>query len=221
MCLYRLFLIIFLLAIAMSFSSLIYFLAIIYILLLWRFRTVRFELKILITLFQFLIIIFGSFLLAKLIPEMMANLDISGFWSRRIRSLFEEIQMMISGNWRYSSNSLEWSNRVRLVSIFENLKIFVSRPIFGFGVGSVTSHGSTAMLLSGGGIISTLLWVKFNFLLERIKISYEYVAVILVFLLVNIFNSLSLRPFFDISAIVFSSSMIVIFSLKEKKIEKV
>lgn len=214
--LYRLGILLLLLAVSMSFSSVLYFIAIIHIGLLWRFKAIKIEKKVLLNLLQLASIVLLFFLATQFLPEWIKRLSTTGFWERRIKSMFEEISMVISGDWRHSTRSLEWSNRVRILSIYENMKIFLLRPIFGFGLGSVVSHSSTMMLLSGGGVVTTLMWARVNFLLGRLKITYEYVIVIIVFLAINIFNSLSFRPFFDISALVFSLSIITIFGLKEE-----
>ncbi|MBM7710853.1 hypothetical protein [Enterococcus xiangfangensis] len=217
--LYRLASLLLLLAVSMSFSSLIYFVAIIHIVLLWKFRNMRIEKKILWGVLQLAILLVLVFLVTQVLPELVKELSVTGFWGRRIRSVFEEISIVTSGRWRQSSHSLEWSNRVRLLSIYENAKVFLLRPIFGFGLGSVVSHSSTMMLLSGGGVVFALIWARFNFLLGRLKVTYEYLIVIVVFLAVNVFNSLSFRPFFDISAIIFSLSIVIIFGLKEGSYE--
>lgn len=216
--LYKILIIIFLLATSMSFSSLIYMIAILNIIMLWIFRRSNSQRKIFVATFQIILFILLLFIIINILPPFINKLDVTGFWGRRITSLFEEISMVTSGNWKYSSTSLEWSNRVRILSIYENLRIFLIRPVFGFGLGSVTSHSSTSMLLSGAGIISVFLWIRFNFLFKKIKKTYEYTIVIIIFLIVNTFNSLALRPFFDISAILFSLSIIILLDLKERDI---
>lgn len=52
------------------------------------------------------------------------------------------------------------SSRVRLVSIISTLKLFIYRPLFGIGIGTTSSHGSLASIISGLGILGTIFWLR-------------------------------------------------------------
>ncbi|MGG7198604.1 hypothetical protein ACQPUI_18045 [Clostridium butyricum] len=149
------------------------------------------------------------------LSRIFDGLSTSSFFERRIKSLIEEIQLVVSGNWIYSNNSLEWSNRVRILSVFETLKLIIYRPIFGLGIASITCHGSTAMLLSSIGILGTYLWISFTFfsssIIKNITNKKYYILAISVWMLTNMLNSLGLRPFYEFSTIMLMISFVFLF----------
>lgn len=53
------------------------------------------------------------------------------------------------------------SEHVRVISIIENLKIFLSRPFFGIGIGTTYAHGALPSILSNIGILGFLTWFVF------------------------------------------------------------
>lgn len=137
------------------------------------------------------------------------------FFSRRISSLIEEKDVIFNGGWQTANTALEWSNRVRLLSIFMTLKAFIARPLFGYGFGTITCHGATAMMLAGTGIFGVYFWTKFNFYISSIitpnlnKKYFNYTIVI--FLFVNLFNSFGLRPFHELHSFFFAISICLLF----------
>lgn len=143
-------------------------------------------------------------------------LDSEGFFSRRILSLVEEFTVLSNDTWQQETEALEWSNRVRLLSVFMSIKAFVSRPVFGYGLGSITCHGSTVMMLSGVGLIGIAIWVRFFFSNIRNRFSfinkgYFRMSVIL-FLAINMLNSLALRPFYEFHTFFIAISFVVFYS---------
>lgn len=162
----------------------------------------KFLLIICVIVVIFLIILMGT----SLINGMSTN--INNFWSRRIVSVFEELQLIFSGRWKTATTALEWSNRSRLLSVFETLKLIIYRPILGFGTGAVTSHGSSSMLLAGVGTLGTLCWFKVVFYGKisgfNNKYLYKsgYLAVISIWFMINMLNSMGLRPFYEMSALI-------------------
>lgn len=155
------------------------------------------------------------------------SISSDNFWSRRIISVYEELGLVFSGEWKNQSTSLEWSNRVRLLSVFETLKLMVYRPIFGHGIASVTSHGSTSMLLAGTGIVGTLLWLKFSFFQSiefvsdvKVKVNKYYIWAITIWMGVNLLNSLGLRPFYEITTFVLMISFRILFLNKRIFVER-
>lgn len=162
--------------------------------------------KILLILLSFI----GVCLLIGISYTLIDNLsvDSNNFWSRRIVSLFQEIKLIFSGEWKTATTSLEWSNRSRLLSVFETLKLIIYRPIFGFGIGAVTSHGSSSMMLAGTGLLGMLYWIKVVFygkisgFNNKCLSNSGYLAVILVWFMINMLNSMGLRPFYEISTLI-------------------
>lgn len=86
------------------------------------------------------------------------------------------------------------STRIRLVSIISTLKLIVYRPLFGIGIGTTSSHGSFAAILSGMGIVGTLSWLKaifFNDLKKQFEImNNAYCILILIWCVVGLFASM-------------------------------
>lgn len=147
----------------------------------------------------------------KLLPSIAENMSYSSFWGRRLLSVVEELKVISSGKWLYAKSALEWSNRVRLGSTYETFKLITYRPLFGFGFGSVAAHSSLAMLFSGCGLIGTFCYIKCIFFTGSFTISNKYkglyLSLIIVFLLITLFASLSLRPFYEIWNLVIAQVM--------------
>lgn len=135
--------------------------------------------------------------------NLMSNLSTSGtdFWQRRFASLVEELNLLANGNWLTATTALEWSNRVRLGSTYETFKLVLYRPLFGVGLSAATAHSSLAMLVSGAGIIGTIAYINFiswirNISVRKFNKSLFY-SCLVIYLFMNIFNSLGLRPFYE------------------------
>ncbi len=204
----------------MSFSSVLFIIALIAIYKLYKWNSVQSikgrvkKLLFITALIAFVIIIVFSFNLNSLSSSS------DDFFSRRISSLLEEKDVIFNGSWQTDNTALEWSNRVRLLSIFMTLKAFIARPIFGYGFGTITCHGATAMMLAGTGIFGIYFWAKFNFYVSSIitpnlnKKYFNYAIVI--FLFVNLFNSFALRPFHELHSFFFAISISLLFDSTNK-----
>lgn len=134
---------------SMSFSTYWFLIGIFAIWILkWIQNTPKRETKFIkCSILVIIICVIGTTLLINL-NSIYNNLEAKGFLERRIKSLIEEVDLVLSGNWLTAGDSLEWSNRVRIGSSYETLKLVLYRPIFGVGISAATSHGSTTMLLS-------------------------------------------------------------------------
>ena len=136
------------------------------------------------------------------IPEILSHMQINTFLGRRVISLFQEFSSAFSGNWSMiTSSTLELSNKVRIGSTIETLKLLRYRPLFGLGLTSVTAHSAFAMLLTGCGLIGTYFYLNMAFYIRTIKIvDYKksmYLICIFVYCFMNLFNSLALRPYYE------------------------
>lgn len=196
---------------AMSFSVLLFGAGIIMIgYFYWIRRSNNIQIKNLKKFILVIIIVIGVLFGVLSATSFINELSIStnDFWSRRIVSLFEELQLIFSGEWKFATTALEWSNRSRLLSVFETMKLIIYRPLFGFGIGSVTSHGSSSMLLAGVGIIGTFYWFKVVFYSQITGISSKYLRksgyleAIVIWFIINMLNSMGLRPFYEVSTLV-------------------
>jgi len=186
------------LLLCMSFSSVYYFLCLIMIYVFYNAESKGNSSLKIITLIVVLMI--GLYGILSNLSSLAEFVGISSFYGRRLNSVLEELQLLRNGGWLTASTALDWSNRVRLGSIFETIKLIKYRPILGLGLASVTAHSSLVMLMSGAGIIGTLVytyyifgWVKlYNSINNRL-----YMTLIVMFLIINLFNSLGLRPFYE------------------------
>jgi len=133
---------------------------------------------------------------------IIANDD--GFVFGRLSNFIENWQVFFDINNTVTFG--DGSTYVRIMSILQTFAAFLDRPFFGFSIGSVFCHGSTAMLFAGIGLIGVIFWTKFyfyTFYLSK-RLFYHkrlYLAAIIVYFGVNTFNSLSLRPFYDMTLI--------------------
>ena len=200
------FLIILCFAFSMSFSTLFYAICIL-ILLFCIYTEKKGNSLFKLCIITILVIVFIVATI-RLLPTIANNVPIGGFWGRRIHSAAEEVKNISNGTWLSATTALEWSNRVRLGSTYETIKLLKYRPLIGLGLASVTAHSSLAMLLCGCGIIGTYFYIKIMFSAKRddnLRINTSiYLSCIFIFLLMNLLNSLGLRPFYELWTILLS-----------------
>lgn len=169
---------------------------------------------------RYLIILLLPFVLLFFLTTIIGINSDDGFFSRRLLNLFEEMNVIINGNWEISNVSSDWSHRIRLVSVLMTLKSVIYRPVFGYGLGTLYCHGSTAMLLSGIGVVGTYLWVRFMFFTGYIKRNIHihrkiYMSAVILFLFVNTFSSLFLRPFYELPFVMISYSFCLLYETEK------
>jgi len=203
---------IFLLAVSMSFTALLCIFGLLGVLLMYRWLILK---PSSIKLEK--VIVFSVVCISLLVFSTIINtLNEEGFLSRRVLSLIEEMDVITSDRWMSESTALEWSNRVRLLSVFQTMMAFFHRPLFGYGVGAVTAHGATPMFLAGAGLVGVYLWSQFNFFQNRmLRIFHSektgIILSVLFFLTVFMFGGF-LRNFYEVSVILVALSFCVIFS---------
>lgn len=201
-----------LLLFSMSFSSILFGSFLLIVLILYRWYIIKPKsVKV-----EKIIIFIGVLFLLGSLSSIVSGLSDTGFFSRRILSAIQEVNIVTTDQWETSTESLEWSNRVRMLSVFKTVMLFFYRPIFGYGLGAVCSHGATSMLLSGIGIIGTYLWSKIYFFSNTYKRVFGinnriYLLSFIMFMSINMLNSLGLRPFYELSAIVVAICLNFIF----------
>ena len=209
---YFLFLNLFLLAVSMSFTSVLCAFGILVILITYRWRiikpsSIKAEKYFFVFLLSVVLLFFSS---------IINDLNTEGFFSRRVMSIIEEINVVTTDSWMTETTALEWSNRVRLLSVYQTLLAFLHRPIFGYGIGAVTAHGATPMFLSGAGIVGVYLWSKFNFFQKKIigvfnSDKFGLKVAVISFFIVFMFGGF-LRNFYEVSAIMLAISFSIIYS---------
>lgn len=199
----------------MAFSSVLYISALAFIYMLYRWNSTQDGNAIIKRRLFVAALIVGAIILILSFNPASLPTSPQDFLSRRIASLFQEKDVILSGYWQVDKTALEWSNRVRLLSIFITLKAFLYRPLFGYGLGTITCFGATAMMLAGTGIFGVYYWTKFTFstrsmITTHLNTKYFNYSV-LVFLFINLFNSLGLRPFFELHSFLFAISLRSLF----------
>jgi hypothetical protein len=153
----------------------------------------------------------GSAAVLRLLPLLTAHMSLSSFWGRRFLSVAEELEVIANGTWLTAQTALEWSNRVRMGGTYETLKLTLYRPLFGLGCAATSAHSSFAMLLSGCGLLGTGCYIRVIFFTGQPKPCKKnkglYLSGITSFLLLTLFSSYSLRPYYEIWNIVIASGL--------------
>lgn len=212
--------VLFLMIFAMSFSS-YYFIAC-YILFLLFVKSLNgcTGKNIMKVICLIIVIICLSMILITQVDRIHDSLSTTGFIGRRIVSVIDTINLIINSNWLNNMNYLELSTRVRLGSIYETLKLSLYRPIFGYGICAVTSHGSSTMILCGIGYIGSYLWFKMMIVKSKFIRIMDINGTLLIgvmYFIINLTNSLWLRPFYEMSAIICLYSMTILYNYKNRK----
>lgn len=88
------------------------------------------------------------------------NMFAGSFFGERLINIFHELPMLLTLDVQDIS-SLEYNSyRVRLGGSFSTLRLLLYRPLFGLGIGTLSSHGSSSTILSSIGIIGVYTWLK-------------------------------------------------------------
>lgn len=220
------FLCLFLIIVSTSFSGLMFILALLCIMLVYRWsvekpRTTKMEIVSLIAL----TIVSVSSL------AVILSYTSNGFVGGRLFFLYDNFEAFVTTDWSYN-NSLAYtdgSTMIRLVSVIQTLMAFSTRPIFGFSIHSIVCHGSTAMFLANVGVVGMYFWIKFYFYSYPKKvfqppIPKPYLISIIIYLFVNLLNSYLLLPFHGLTPLLisvcfcymFNKSNVKMISLHEK-----
>ncbi|WP_214796795.1 hypothetical protein [Exiguobacterium sp. s5] len=67
-----------------------------------------------------------------------------------------------------------YSEHIRIISVIENFKIFLDRPLFGIGIGTSYAHGFIPTLLASLGLFGFILWLILIFKgIAKMNISFD------------------------------------------------
>lgn len=174
-----------------AFSSIIYSLLVIILLYTLQSNKLNSKNLILYLVFTVLLFIFAVIILIFFIPE---NID-DQFFSR-INNIINALEYIILDDWKFRISIK--SEYVRLISIFDNLRSFLERPIFGIGAGVELSHSGFISLLSNIGIIGITCWI---FLLLKSCISSNVKSSLFLLILLVIFANLFVGFYFTLLSI--------------------
>lgn len=166
-----------------------------------------------IALCSSLFIIFGSFL-------TIVSMYSDGYIGSRVAAIVENWDLILSADWVAGSAIGDMSSQVRLVSIVQTLFVFCHRPIFGYSMMSIESHGVFADFLAGVGVWGLICWLYFYFSLIPLKnwikpMNAPFSLCILLQLLTHLLGG-DMREFYGAMLLIVSISFIIISAKKEE-----
>ena len=201
-----------------SFSMILFLSAFLFVYLLYRWTilcppTMKREIT---SLFLFIF-----FLSSSATFFLISNSD--GFVIGRLINLTNQLDGLLNFSGTYDGSLGDSSTFIRIYSVIMTLNAFVSRPLFGISLGAAYCHGATAMLLSGIGIVGVYSLIRFYFFYVTVYKRFiikklSFISAIMVYLIVNLLNSLELKPFCNSTLIAVSICFCVIFSYKNKRL---
>lgn len=208
-----------LMALSLSFSSVLFLASFILLWIIYRWyllkpKTVSLEKKLVMMFLGVVFMLGASFLL--LFPDNL--------FASRLLFIFDNFGLLFSADdnllFLGADNGSNFSVVIRLFSIVKTLLVSFYRPLCGFSLGAMTCHGSTILLLSGIGVMGLYVWTYFVFYTIPLKmyarpVSRLFACSIIIYLGVNIFNSLALRPFYDLTLFIIVVSFLFIFQCKK------
>lgn len=142
-----------------AFSAVLMFSTFMAIYFVYKYGFERSSLLVYILIILFIIIIAVPFITA-------ADISIVN----RINDLFDSfadyMSFDLNKSYQYSSDG---STQIRLISAFQTFRAFCERPLFGYSLGTLTSHSPTATFLGNVGIVGLILWMRLYFLNNPLK----------------------------------------------------
>lgn len=208
----------FLLLVSTSFSVILFLSGFLFMLLIYRLVVIRpamikFEIS-----FSILMIIVIPFLTA-----FFLNTESNSYVGHRLLNMIENIDSILLLDWSYGNVMGDVSIQARIISVIQTLIAFLSRPLFGLSLNSATCHGATAMLLVGIGVIGFYAWIKFYFygcpMIKKLVIyKGAYHLGVFVYVFVNLFNSISIRPYYEITPLILSICLLFLFTKGKKNL---
>jgi hypothetical protein len=129
----------------------------------------------------------------------------------RLGESIESVMILFKGSSMsiFAMSSYRTSSMIRLYSVIETLKLFIHRPLFGFGIGVLTCHGSTAMFLGDVGIIGCYSWYKMvtstNYDIKQFSVmgNQLFKWSIALYIVINILSSRYLVPYENVVVLIY------------------
>ena len=204
-----------LLILSTSFSSLLFFIGFISLFLVYRWfieRPTSYRKEI----FSTAILIMLLFIT---LPVILSNMG-DGFIGDRLSNLVINWRDFMAFDLTRVVTLGDNSSQARIFSVMHALEAFSSRPLFGLTLGMVTCHGATASFLASVGIIGLYFWIKAYFYscpLKQLLCPKPnlYLLSIMIYLLVNMLNSLGIRPFYNTTLLLVVFCFCFIFSTND------
>ena len=161
-----------------------------------------------------LIIVFSSSALISITKQA----ETEGAILFRLTNLFNNWDDYMAIDQQIDFHGEDPSSQVRLFSVLQSLNAFASRPLFGHSLSIISCHGAATMFLADVGIVGLILWIRFYFygcpLVYDLLINKRaYIMGILIYILLNLTNSINLRPFYELTSIAYVICCCFIFSM--------
>lgn len=175
------------------------------------------ELKIFLLLtFSLIITVFCVFVVE------ITGKSSNNYLTQRLYEAIESVSRIMNGGKIDFANS----SMIRLYSVFETFKLFLHRPIFGFGIGTLTCHGSTMMFLGDVGIAGLMLWYHFVTIIKSIyrfdkKGKILYSCSIILYIFINLLSSIYLVPYQSTYILSYIFASYIVLSHDRNLIKKV
>ena len=154
---------------SMSFSSVMYIMTLLVVYFIVNGFRITKRTMILI-LFIMFVVIFGIYKIFN-----------NSYYRSRIYEFYIAFQSITNG---FIGNDIT-SSKVRLYSIFESIKLFFSRPVFGLGLGTTSCYSGLASILVNVGIVGFLSWINYCFCgisIKKYQIKYIVLTIVLILL---------------------------------------
>lgn len=136
------------------------------------------------------------------------NISPESYLGDRLINSIESLKRIVNNTWRDYRLTSELT---RMVSIYETFKDFLSRPLFGLGLGVEISHGGIVNVLADIGIIGAFAWYKLAFYSTK-KGKYDKFFLVLIIIMSNLL--------IGTSNMIFSSIMIIMIESTSCYVEK-
>ena len=119
-----------------------------------------------------------SVFLFSLLLLLFKSLDDS-YYAERFLRIIDNFSLIVNNTWKGKISA--YSEIVRFVSIFDTLRDFCNRPIFGLGCGVEWAHSGIVSMLSSIGILGSYFWWRISLFSKQRK-TFNVLMVILVIL---------------------------------------
>jgi len=135
-----------------------------------------------------------------------------GYYIDRLANIYS---IFISSNINFNS-----SEYIRILSILENFKIFLNRPLFGIGVGTSYAHAFIPTFVASVGIIGFSLWFMLVFKgIAKLKFTYSNTIIILLLLFTWTFTGTIATAYSMTTLLIALSINISVINLNSREIK--
>lgn len=81
-----------------------------------------------------------------------------GYYAAKFYNVFDNLDNIVRGRYDLIRSD---AGMPRIISMFESFGVFLERPLFGIGLGSIAPHSGVIALLAGLGLVGAISWFCF------------------------------------------------------------